>query len=194
LAYTAVWVQLYEVTYAANGGTFSGSETTKDAECSAGANRCTNNQAITLNAAPSRAGYTFAGWKDQSGADVVDTNNAVAGVQTTVTSTNYIFSAAWTPITYAITYVSSGSTAPTQSALREGQSFTVAPAATRAGFEFTGWSDGDFTYLPDSDFTVGTSAITLTAQWTALYTVTYSQGLEVERLQPVLLLSLQVQS
>ena len=177
LTFTAVWVQLYEVTYVVNGGTFSGSETVNDAECSAGGNRCTNNQSITLNAAPTRAGYTFAGWTNPSGAAVVDTDNAVAGVQTAVTTTNYIFTASWTPITYAITYVSSGSTAPTQSALREGQSFTVAAAATRTGFEFNGWSDGDFIYLPDSDFTVGTSAITLTAQWTALYTVTYSQGL-----------------
>jgi uncharacterized repeat protein (TIGR02543 family) len=177
LTFTAVWVQLYEVTYAVNGGTFSGSETVNDAECSAGANRCTNNQSITLNAAPTRAGYTFAGWTNPSGAAVADTDNAVAGVQTAVTTTNYIFTASWTPITYAITYVSSGSTAPTQSALREGQSFTVAAAASRAGFEFNGWSDGDFIYLPDSDFTVGTNAITLTAQWTTVYTVTYSQGL-----------------
>ena len=177
LAYTAVWVQLYEVTYVVNGGTFSGSDTVNDDQCTAGANRCTNNQAITLNAAPTRTGYTFDGWKDQSGAAVVDANSGVAEVQTVVTSTNYIFTATWTPITYTITYVSSGSTAPTQGALREGQSFTVAAAATKAGFEFTGWNDGTFTFLPDSDFTVQTSNITLTAQWSALYTVTYSQGL-----------------
>jgi uncharacterized repeat protein (TIGR02543 family) len=177
LTFTAVWVQLYEVTYAVNGGTFSGSETVNDAECLAGGNRCTINQSITLNAAPTRAGYTFAGWTNPSGAAVADTDNAVTGVQTAVTTTNYIFTASWTAITYAITYVSSGSTAPTQSALQEGQSFTVAAAATRTGFEFNGWSDGDFIFLPDSDFTVGTSAVTLTAQWTALYTVTYSQGL-----------------
>ena len=177
LAYTAVWVQLYEVTYVVNGGTFSGSDTVNDDQCTAGANRCTNNQAITLNAAPTRTGYTFDGWKDQSGAAVVDANSGVAEVQTVVTSTNYIFTATWTPITYTITYVSSGSTAPTQGALREGQSFTVAAAATKAGFEFTGWNDGNFTFLPDSDFTVHTSNITLTAQWSALYTVTYSQGL-----------------
>jgi uncharacterized repeat protein (TIGR02543 family) len=177
LAYTAVWVQLYEVTYVVNGGTFSGSDTVNDDQCTAGANRCTNNQSITLNAAPTRAGYTFDGWKDQSGAAIVDANSGVAEVQTVVTSTNYIFTATWTPITYTITYVSSGSTAPTQGALREGQSFTVAAAATKAGFEFTGWNDGTFTFLPDSDFTVQTSNITLTAQWSALYTVTYSQGL-----------------
>jgi uncharacterized repeat protein (TIGR02543 family) len=177
LSYTAVWVQLYEVTYVVNGGTFSGSDTVNDDQCTAGANRCTNNQSITLNAAPTRAGYTFDGWKNQSGAAVVDANSGIAEVQTVVTSTNYIFTATWTPITYTITYVSSGSTAPTQGALREGQSFTVAAAATKAGFEFTGWNDGTFTFQPDSDFTVQTSNITLTAQWSALYTVTYSQGL-----------------
>jgi uncharacterized repeat protein (TIGR02543 family) len=177
LAYTAVWVQLYEVTYVVNGGTFSGSETVNDSECNVSTKRCSDAQSITLNAAPTRAGYTFDGWKNQSGAAVVDANSGVAEVQTVVTSTNYIFTATWTPITYTITYVSSGSTAPTQGALREGQSFTVAAAATKAGFEFTGWNDGTFTFQPDSDFTVQTSNITLTAQWSALYTVTYSQGL-----------------
>lgn len=177
LAYTAVWVQLYEVTYVVNGGTFSGSETVNDSECNVSTKRCSDAQSITLNAAPTRAGYTFDGWKDQSGAAVIDANSGVAEVQTVVTSTNYIFTATWTPITYTITYVSSGSTAPTQGALREGLSFTVAAAATKAGFEFTGWNDGTFTFLPDSDFTVQTSNITLTAQWSALYTVTYSQGL-----------------
>jgi hypothetical protein len=78
LAYTAVWVQLYEVTYVVNGGTFSGSDTVNDDQCTAGANRCTNNQSITLNAAPTRAGYTFDGWKNQSGAAVVDANSGVA--------------------------------------------------------------------------------------------------------------------
>jgi uncharacterized repeat protein (TIGR02543 family) len=179
LAYTAVWVQLYEVTYVVNGGTFSGSDTVNDSECNVSTKRCSDTQPITLNAAPTRAGYTFAGWVNQGPSLVTDSNTseAAVGVQTAVTDSNYIFTATWTPITYTITYVSSGSTAPTQSALREGQSFTVAAGATKAGFEFTGWNDGTFTYLPDSDFTVATSNITLTAQWSALYTVTYSQGL-----------------
>ena len=177
LTFTAEWVQLYEVTYLVNGGSFSNSETVNDAECTAGANRCTNGQTIKLNTSPTRAGYTFVDWKNQSGASVVDSNNAVAGIQTAISSTNYIFSATWTPITYTITYTSSGSSAPTQSALEQGEAFIVGTAGTRAGFEFNGWSDGDSIYLPDSEFIVGSSNITLTAQWTAVFAIAYSPGL-----------------
>ena len=177
LTFTAVWVQLYQVTYVVNGGTFSGIETVNDAECTSGSNKCTINQVIQLNAAPTRSGYDFAGWKDQAGASIVDSNNSVDGIQTAVTTSNYIFTASWTPITYTVEYVSSGSSAPTQSALRQGQTFTVGAAVTKAGFEFNGWKTGVFTYLPDSQITVETSNITLTAQWTAVFSVTYSQGL-----------------
>jgi uncharacterized repeat protein (TIGR02543 family) len=116
-------------------------------------------------------------WKNQSGTSVLDTNNAVAGIQTAVTSTNYIFSASWTPITYTVTYTSSGSSAPTQSALEEGETFTVGTAGIRAGYEFNGWSDGDSSYSPGSDIIVGTSDISLTALWTAVFAVAYSPGL-----------------
>jgi len=177
LTFSAEWAQLYQVTYTANGGSFSGGETLNDAECTAGANRCTDGQTIKLNSAPTRAGYTFADWKNQSGTSVVDIDNAVAGIQTAITSTNYIFSATWTPITYTVTYTSSGSSVPTQSELEEGETFTVGTAGTRAGFEFNGWSDGDSTYFPGSDIIVGTSNISLTAQWTAVFSVTYSPGL-----------------
>jgi uncharacterized repeat protein (TIGR02543 family) len=177
LTFSAEWVQLYQVTYAVNGGSFSVGETTNDAECTAGANRCTNGQTIELNSAPTRAGYTFVDWKNQSGTSVVDTNNAVAGIQTAVTSANYIFSATWTPITYTVTYTSSGSSVPTQSSLEQGETFTVGTAGTRVGFRFDGWSDGVSLYFPESTFTVETSTITLEAEWTAVFTVTYSQGL-----------------
>ncbi len=177
LTFSAEWAQLYQVTYTANGGSFSGGETLNDAECTAGANRCTDGQTIKLNSAPTRAGYTFVDWKNQSGTSVVDIDNAVAGIQTAITSTNYIFSATWTPITYTVTYTSSGSSVPTQSALEEGETFTVGTAGIRAGYEFNGWSDGDSTYSPGSDIIVGTSNVSLTAQWTAVFTVTYSPGL-----------------
>ena len=177
LTFSAEWVQLYQVTYAVNGGSFADGETINDAECIAGANRCTNGQTIKLNSTPTKAGYTFVDWKNQSGASVVDSDNLVAGIQTAVTSTNYIFSASWAPITYTITYISSGSSVPTQSALEQGETFTVGAAGTRTGFEFNGWSDGESTFLPDSVLVVETSTITLTAAWTAVYTVAYSPGL-----------------
>jgi uncharacterized repeat protein (TIGR02543 family) len=173
LSYAAVWVQLYEVTYVNNGGTFAGADTKFDAECLS-SNLCTNNQAITLNAAPTRAGYEFAGWEDQSGTAVVDTNSGTTGVQTTVTSTRFIFSANWTAVSYTITYVSSGSTAPTQASLTIGQSFAVGAGVTRTGYTFNGYSDGTNTYLPGATYVVGSANITLTALWIAdVYAVTY---------------------
>jgi uncharacterized repeat protein (TIGR02543 family) len=177
LTFTAEWVQLYEVKYLANGGSFSDGETVNDAECTAGGNRCTISQTIKLNSAPTRAGYTFVDWKNQSGTSVIDSNNAVAGIQTAITSTNYIFSASWTPITYTITYTSSGSSVPTQSPLEEGDTFKIGSPGTRSGFQFNGWSYGDSIYFPDSEIIVGTSNVSLTAQWTAVFTVTYSPGL-----------------
>jgi uncharacterized repeat protein (TIGR02543 family) len=172
LSYTAVWVQLYEVTYVNNGGSFTGSDSQYDTECTS--NLCTNNQAITLNAAPTRAGYEFAGWEDQSGVAVTDTNTGTTGIQTTVTSTRFIFSANWTAVSYTVTYASSGSTAPTQASLTIGQSFVVASAVTRTGYSFNGYSDGTRTYLPGATYVVGSSNVTLTALWIAdVYTVSY---------------------
>ena len=62
--FTAQWVRLYEVRYALNGGT---GQVDVDDECRELGNTCRADQNITLHAAPTRAGYTFAGWKDQSG-------------------------------------------------------------------------------------------------------------------------------
>jgi uncharacterized repeat protein (TIGR02543 family) len=173
----AVWALQLQVTYLNNGGTFIGDDIYRDAECLQSDNKCLDGQTIKLNSAPTRVGYTFVGWKNHLGIQVVDSDDAVAGIQTAVTSTNYIFSASWLPITYTITYTSSGSSVPTQSALEEGQAFIVGSPGTRAGFEFSGWSDGDSIYFPDSEIIVGTSNIALTAQWTAVFTVTYSPGL-----------------
>jgi uncharacterized repeat protein (TIGR02543 family) len=161
--FTAVWVQQYEVTYLANGGAFATGDTEKDGECSS--NICNSNQGITLNSAPIRSGYTFTGWEDMNENLVSDTDTAVAGIQTTVTGSSYIFAARWLPISYDITYVSSGSTAPTQSPLNASQIFSIGSAVTRTGYTFDGWSDGISTYWPDSDYQVGTSNISLTAEW-----------------------------
>ena len=173
LSYTAVWVQLYEVTYINNGGTFAGADNKFDTECLSN-NLCTNNQAITLNVAPTRAGYEFVGWEDQSGTPVVDTDPGATGIQTTVTSARFIFSANWITVPYTITYVSSGSAAPTQTPLTIGQSFLVGSAVARTGYTFNGYSDGTNTFLPGATYVVGSANITLTALWIAdVYTVSY---------------------
>jgi uncharacterized repeat protein (TIGR02543 family) len=176
LAYTAEWAQLYEVTYAANGGTFTSPDTEKESECGSDF-ICAADDFITLNSDPTRVGYTFNGWLDQNGTLVSDLDSGSLGIQTIVTSDRYIFSASWTPVSYTITYVSSGSTAPTQSSLNIGQTFAVGAEVTRANYRFNGWSDGNNTYWPESDYVVGSNNITLTAEWIATFTVTYSAGL-----------------
>lgn len=163
LTFTAVWVRQYEVTYLNNGGDFAGSESENDSECAS--NICNANQGITLNAAPNRPGYTFAGWEVLGGGLVTDIDTATAGIQTTVTDSRYVFNANWIAIPYQVTYISSGSTAPTQSPLTTGEIFTVGSSVTRTGYTFNGWSDGTTTYWPDSDYRVGTSNISLTALW-----------------------------
>jgi uncharacterized repeat protein (TIGR02543 family) len=39
---------------------------------------------------------------------------------------------------------------------------------SRSGFTFAGWNDGTTTFQPGASYTVGTSNVTLTAQWTAI--------------------------
>ena len=69
---------------------------------------------------------------------------------------------------------------PTQSPVSEGASFIVASGTTlsRAGFTFAGWNDGTNPYAAGATYTMGTSNVTLTAQWTAnpTHTVTYANG------------------
>ena len=88
--------------------------------------------------------------------------------------------------TYSVTYDLDGGTgtAPVQKALEDGETFTVAKCdATKAGFNFAGWSDGEKTYQPDADYKIAAKAVVLKAIWeVASYTVTAplsSAGYEV---------------
>ena len=123
-----------------------------------------------------RAGFTFAGWND-------GTSNYAAGATYTMGTSNVTLTAQWTANpTHTVTYANGGGTGtlPTQSPVSEGASFTVASGATlsRAGFTFAGWNDGTSNYAAGATYTMGTSNVTLTAQWTAnpTHTVTYANG------------------
>jgi uncharacterized repeat protein (TIGR02543 family) len=166
---TAIWVQAYGVRYVFNGGTAANGDSAIDAECLVVGNLCTDQQAITTNAAPTRAGYTFTGWTDQSG------NTFSASSPFTVTVTSYLLYAGWQAISYAVTYApAGGASTPTQAALYYGDTFTLANAITRTGYDFAGWSDGTTTLGAGATYTVGLTNIILTAQWTPkVYIVTY---------------------
>ena len=171
---TAQWVAIYGVRYTLNGGIAAAGDFAYDAQCTVGDNYCTNGQVITSNATPTRTGYTFTGWKDQS-------NNSIAQAASfTVSAGTYLLYAQWTAISRAITYELNGGSgsAPTESSKTISQSFSLASAPTRSGYTFTGWSDGTLVYGPGASYLVGTSAITLTAQWSAIsYSITYDTNL-----------------
>lgn len=63
--------------------------------------------------------------------------------------------------------VKSGSTAPTAGPFLTGDTFAIATGSAyeRAGFSFTGWSDGTNTFAAGDNYTVASANITLTAQW-----------------------------
>jgi uncharacterized repeat protein (TIGR02543 family) len=166
---TAIWVQAYGVRYVFNGGTPANGSSAIDAECLVPGNLCTDQQVITANVAPTRAGYTFTGWTDQMG------NAVTAGSTFTVSLTRYLLYAGWQAINYTVTYApAGGSTTPTQASLNYGDTFTLANGITRTGYDFAGWSDGTTILGAGATYTVGLTNITLTAQWTPkVYTVTY---------------------
>lgn len=166
--FTAIWAKIFAVRYAFNGGTSAAGTTDTDSECLAAGSTCTDGQVITAHAAPTRTGYTFAGWIDQN-------NVAVTGTTFTVASNRYLLYATWTAENYAITYNTAGGSTPEASFTKQlGQSFTVAAAPTKTGNTFTGWSDGAAVVNPGVTYNVSTSPVTLTAQWsTNVYTVSY---------------------
>jgi uncharacterized repeat protein (TIGR02543 family) len=168
---TAQWVAIYGVRYSLNGGTAAAGDFAYDVECTVGDNYCTNGQAITSNSTPTRTGYTFTGWKDQSD------NSIAQATSFTVSGTSYLLYAQWSVISRSVTYALSGGSGstPTESNKTINQGFTIsASSPTKSGYNFTGWSDGTLVYGPSANYVVGSANVTLTAQWSAIsYTVTY---------------------
>ena len=120
--------------------------------------------AITVPAAPTREGYTFAGW-EPAFPETMPLNGA------TLTAT-------WTPITYTLTYDLAGgsvATANPASYTIESNAITLTNP-TREGYTFAGWTG---TGLDDATTTVtiakgSTGNRSYTAMWTPItYTLTY---------------------
>lgn len=166
---TAVWALTHAVRYTFNGGVAANGTSAVDVECALASNRCNDQQVISLNAAPTRAGYTFAGWRDQSGADFAAAGSATVG------TSSYLFYAQWTPVVYTVTYSpAGGATTPTEASKNVGDRFTLANAISRSGYDFAGWSDGSNVYGAGATYVVDTSSITMTAQWSPhVYAINY---------------------
>jgi uncharacterized repeat protein (TIGR02543 family) len=161
----------YTITYYSNGAT-SGTVPAPGSFTAGGSATTIASNSGTLE----RTGYTFSNW-DTSTAGTGTTYTAGASYSA---NTNLNLYAKWAPIARTVTYsLNSGSgTTPTQLTNKYiGETFTVSSAAafSRAGFAFTGWSDGTNSYSAGATYTIASTDVTLIAQWTGLsYSITYA--------------------
>jgi len=138
---------------------------------------------LTLPAAPSRLGYTFAGWfRDATGGSAL-----VSGYYPTETA-SFTRYAQWTGNTYTVTYnlnsATSGSLPSPQSYVSGNTALTISTNSgtlNRTGYSFAGWATA--ANGTGTTYTEGQTGVTITvdtplyAKWTAnIYTVTYNMN------------------
>jgi len=151
-------VDTYTVAFNANGGSGAPASQTK-----------TYNQSLTLSStAPTRTGYTFAGWN--TAANGTGTDYSAGGSYTQNEAVTLY--AKWTVIQYTVTWDANGGTvSPTSSTVNSGNSVT-APTPTRSGFTFSTWRNpqtgGDPVFIAAGGSYTPTINITFYAIWTAI--------------------------
>ena len=162
--------QGYSITYNLDGGTASGNPT----------GYSVGSADIAL-IAPTKTGYTFAGW---SGTDLTGENNMTVTIPTGSTGDRE-YTAHWTANSYTVSFDANGGEGS-----MDGQSFTydvaqnlTANAFTRSGYTFSGWStqaNGNGTPYTNAQQVSNLTAenngtVTLYAQWSeAGYSISYA--------------------
>jgi uncharacterized repeat protein (TIGR02543 family) len=166
---TAQWTAIsYTVTYDLGGGQLDTVPTQ--------VNRTIGQDFTTSSSTPTKLANVFSKWSD--GINLFNANTTYTMSAGNVTLTAVFIQNGYTSITYLPN--NGVGTTPTKDAQLEGTSFAVADGSSlsRSGFVFTGWSDGTNLYQPEAVYEVGSylNPISLTAQWTVVYTVNYSRG------------------
>jgi uncharacterized repeat protein (TIGR02543 family) len=150
---------------------------------------------------PSRTGYTFAGWLDDTSptaGGVPYENLTAASTSWTPTAEdldpdlgygpNLALFAYWTPNPIAVTYDFNGATSNTLASISPqvpGDKFLVGsatvdsvvslPIPVKTGYTFAGWLNSGTTYALGTQFTMPSGAVTFTAVWTAkTYNITFN--------------------
>ncbi|MBR6474385.1 MAG: InlB B-repeat-containing protein, partial [Lachnospiraceae bacterium] len=162
----ASWTQnKHTITFDANGGSVS--ETSRSV--SEGA------EYGTLPT-PTRLGYTFDGWQSEG---------TTVSASTKMGTSDVTLKASWTQNPtpkHTITFdANGGSVNPGSKEVEEGAAYGDLPTPTRNGYTFNGWiQDGSAAAIPvDSRTTMGTSDITIKAQWTRIptkHTLSFNAG------------------
>jgi uncharacterized repeat protein (TIGR01451 family)/uncharacterized repeat protein (TIGR02543 family) len=173
----AQWAPTFTVTYSGNGNT-GGTAPVDPNLYPAGATVTVAGQGTLV-----KSGFTFVGWN--TAANGSGTSHA-GGTTFAMPAANVTLFAQWSALpTFTVTYSGNGNTggtAPVDSNnYLTGSTVTVLGNTgnlVRTGFSFAGWNtaaDGSGTArAPGSTFAMGAANVTLFAQWTSTFTVTYS--------------------
>ena len=139
---TAAWtVNGYEVTFATDGGTAIDPVVVN------------YNETVAEPAAPTKTGYTFAGWF--VGENEYDFNTPI--------TEDIVIKAAWTVNNYTVAFDANGGSDVASQTVAYGSTATIPAIPTKLGFAFAGWYHDGEKY----DFeTPVAKDITLVAQWT----------------------------
>lgn len=169
--------KIYEITYNYDGGN----------KVPANVSNYLEGKSVSLKA-PTKAGYTFAGW--------YNTENDVK--VTSVSGRNISLYAKWVPINYKITYVTNsgifeaGAQKPTNFTI-ESKKILLPDATTftRNGYYFQGWYEDSLFTKPVSSIEKGTIGNkTFYAKWTVnSYTVIFRPNCETDQYYPGMILT-----
>lgn len=113
-------------------------------------------QSVTAPSAPTKLGYTFAGWSP--------------ALPATMPANNVSVTAQWTINQYTVNFESNGGSAVAATTYNFAAPVTAPAAPTRTGYTFAGWS-------PALPATMPAANVSVTAQWTInQYTVSFDSN------------------
>lgn len=174
IQFTAQWIPIPQtVTYNAGAGATGTAPASTSVETA-------GSFTVATRGDLARAGYTFGGWRDQSG-DVIAEGSTYDVGPSPVT-----LSAIWIADSHTVTYGNSQNstgTPPTQADVVTDATFVLADgsALSLAGYAFSGWTDGrvdgsgnPLVYQPGDSYRMGTGDVDLQAVWIAMpHTVSF---------------------
>ena len=155
----AKWtISSYTVSFASNGGSVVTSQSIN------------YNSSVTIPAAPTKTGYTFAGWYS----DIALTTPFAFATAITADTTLY---AKWTINSYTVSFTSNGGSVVTSQSVNYNSPATLPAAPTKTGYTFAGWYSDTALITPFAFATAITADTTLYAKWTInSYTVSFASN------------------
>ncbi len=146
-----------------------------------------------LPTAPRRTGYSFDGWEVSGMRQLTFAPTAlilIAPIEISYAPSGYgdlTLTAQWTPLSYVVTYNSTGGSSVAPGSYVWGGRVTLPPAPSRLGYTFTGWflSPTGGTPLLGSHQPTSPGALTIYAHWTPIeFTLTYESNGGVGQIDP----------